>query len=58
VPKLKKTARTDILCAGCACGRRPFTEVCKDAPGFDRGAFHQQLDTDVLAFFRTHFGDH
>jgi predicted dienelactone hydrolase len=32
-------------------------EICKDAPGFDRGTFHQQLDTDVLAFFRAQFGD-
>jgi predicted dienelactone hydrolase len=30
--------------------RRP--ELCTDAPGFDRVAFHQQLDADVLAFFR------
>jgi len=32
-------------------------EICKDAPGFDRGAFHQQLNTDVLAFFRAQFGN-
>src|SRR6516162_832114 len=31
-------------------------EICTDAPGFDRGAFHQQLDVDVLAFFRAQFG--
>jgi predicted dienelactone hydrolase len=31
--------------------RRP--ELCSDAPGFDRVAFHQQLNADVLAFFRT-----
>jgi predicted dienelactone hydrolase len=31
-------------------------EICTDAPGFDRGAFHQQLDTDVLVFFRAQFG--
>jgi predicted dienelactone hydrolase len=31
-------------------------EICKDAPGFDRGAFHRQLVTDVLAFFRAQFG--
>jgi predicted dienelactone hydrolase len=29
-------------------------EVCTDAPGFDRIAFHKQFNTDVLAFFRTH----
>jgi predicted dienelactone hydrolase len=29
-------------------------EGCTDAPGFDRAAFHKQLNTDVLAFLRTH----
>jgi predicted dienelactone hydrolase len=29
-------------------------EFCTDAPGFDRVAFHQQFDADVLAFFRAH----
>jgi predicted dienelactone hydrolase len=29
-------------------------EICNDAPGFDRAAFHRQFDADVLAFFRTH----
>jgi predicted dienelactone hydrolase len=32
-------------------------ELCTDAPGFDRGAFHHQFDADVLAFFRAQFGD-
>ena len=32
-------------------------ELCTDAPGFDRGAFHHQFDADVLAFFRARFGD-
>ncbi|AOK61249.1 dienelactone hydrolase [Burkholderia ubonensis] len=27
-------------------------EICSDPPGFDREAFHKQLDADVLAFFR------
>jgi predicted dienelactone hydrolase len=27
---------------------------CKDAPGFDRVAFHKQFDADVLAFFRAY----
>jgi predicted dienelactone hydrolase len=27
-------------------------ELCTDEPGFDRGAFHQQFDAEVLAFFR------
>lgn len=29
-------------------------EICNDAQGFDRAAFHRQFDADVLAFFRTH----
>jgi predicted dienelactone hydrolase len=32
-------------------------ELCTDVPGFDRGAFHQQLDAEVLAFFRAQLGD-
>ncbi|MGY3698406.1 putative dienelactone hydrolase [Bradyrhizobium sp. USDA 3240] len=28
-------------------------ELCVDAPGFDRVAFHTQFDADALAFFRT-----
>ena len=32
-------------------------EICTDAPGFDRVAFHKQFNADVLGFFRTHFGD-
>lgn len=28
-------------------------ELCVDAPGFDRVAFHAQFNADVLAFFRT-----
>jgi predicted dienelactone hydrolase len=29
-------------------------ELCTDAPGFDRVAFHKQFNADALAFFRTH----
>jgi predicted dienelactone hydrolase len=29
-------------------------EVCTDAPGFDRVAFHKHFNADVLVFFRTH----
>jgi predicted dienelactone hydrolase len=27
-------------------------EICSDAPGFDRAAFHKELDAQVRAFFR------
>ena len=29
-------------------------ELCTDAPGFDRVAFHKDLDAEVLAFLRKH----
>lgn len=29
-------------------------EICNDAPGFDRAAFHRRFDADVLTFFRAH----
>jgi len=32
-------------------------ELCTDAPGFDRRAFHQQFDAEVLAFFRARLAD-
>jgi predicted dienelactone hydrolase len=35
--------------------KRP--ELCTDAPGFDRVAFHKQFNGDVLRFFRTHLVD-
>ena len=27
-------------------------EYCKDAPGFDRAAFHREFNAEVLRFFR------
>ena len=29
-------------------------EICRDAPGFDRAAFHQVFNAQVLAFFQRH----
>jgi predicted dienelactone hydrolase len=40
------------LCPPALATERP--ELCTDAPGFDRVAFHQQLNAAVLAFFRKH----
>jgi predicted dienelactone hydrolase len=31
-----------------------WPELCTDAPGFDRAAFHKQLNSEMLAFFRKH----
>jgi predicted dienelactone hydrolase len=28
------------------------SDICADAPGFDRAAFHAEFNTDLLAFFR------
>jgi predicted dienelactone hydrolase len=39
-------------CSPALATKRP--ELCTDAPGFDRVAFHQQFDADVVTFFRTH----
>lgn len=33
---------------------RTLPEICSDASGFDRVAFHAQLNAGVLAFFRQH----
>jgi predicted dienelactone hydrolase len=38
------------LCSPALVKERP--ELCVDAPGFDRVAFHAQFNGDVLAFFR------
>ncbi len=35
---------------------KELPEICNDAPGFDRVAFHDKLNTEVLAFFRQHLG--
>lgn len=32
--------------------KREFSRICTDAPDFDRVAFHKDLHSDVLAFFR------
>lgn len=32
-------------------------EICRDGPGFDRGAFHAEFNASVRAFFRRHL-DH
>jgi predicted dienelactone hydrolase len=39
-------------CPPALAAQRP--ELCADAPGFDRVAFHKQLNAAVLAFFRRH----
>jgi predicted dienelactone hydrolase len=31
-------------------------EICADAQGFDRAAFHRQLNAEVVAFFQKHLG--
>jgi predicted dienelactone hydrolase len=43
------------ICPPALAKSRP--ELCTDAPGFDRAAFHQQFNADVLAFFRARLGD-
>ncbi|HVH81482.1 MAG TPA: hypothetical protein VM782_18925, partial [Stellaceae bacterium] len=38
-------------CSAAVAAARP--ELCTDPPGFDRVAFHTQLDADILAFLRS-----
>ena len=33
---------------------RAVPEICNDAPGFDRVAFHRQFNAEILAFFDKH----
>lgn len=35
----------------------PAPEYCADQPGFDRAAFHDQFNAEVVRFFRTQLGD-
>ena len=37
-------------CSPALAAKRP--ELCIDAPGFDRVAFHKEFDAAVVAFFR------
>jgi predicted dienelactone hydrolase len=39
-----------VLCSPALVQAR--SEICVDAPGFDRAAFHAEFNADVLAFFR------
>jgi len=39
------------------CPPQSHNEVCTDAPGFDRAAFHKSFNAEVLAFFRAHLMD-
>jgi hypothetical protein len=32
----------------------PVPEYCTDAPGFDRAAFHNQFNAEVVRYFRQH----
>ncbi|MEZ2293736.1 alpha/beta hydrolase family protein [Variovorax sp. RCC_210] len=35
---------------------KDLPEICNDAPGFDRVAFHDTLNAEMAAFFRRHLG--
>ncbi|GKQ54613.1 dienelactone hydrolase [Bradyrhizobium sp. Ce-3] len=34
-----------------------FANICTDAPGFDRAAFHRRFHAEAIAFFRKHLGE-
>ncbi|UHS61847.1 dienelactone hydrolase family protein [Agrobacterium vaccinii] len=40
----------------CPIGRES-SDACKDAPGFDRTAFHRQFNAEVVAFFQRHLAE-
>lgn len=40
------------VCPASIADREPV--ICKDPQGFDRAAFHQRLNDDLIAFFRAH----
>jgi predicted dienelactone hydrolase len=40
----------------CGPSIKAVPEFCKDAPGFNRVAFHKQFNADVLGFFRAQLG--
>jgi predicted dienelactone hydrolase len=44
-----------FICPPALAKARP--ELCTDAPGFDRAAFHKEFNADVLAFFQAQFRD-
>lgn len=39
------------------CGPEGPPQICQDGEGFDRAAFHRELNRSVVGFFRTHLGD-
>jgi hypothetical protein len=46
---------SDRLLAPCAAAlAEAAPEICTDATGFDRLAFHRQFNADVLVFLRKH----
>ena len=45
-------ARVNLTAMSEAALARALEPFCTDAAGFDRGAFHQQFDAEVLAYFR------
>ncbi|MGK9049970.1 alpha/beta hydrolase family protein [Neorhizobium petrolearium] len=39
------------------CPDKLSSEVCIDAPGFDRAAFHREFNAEVVAFFQRNLGE-
>ena len=38
------------------CGPESPPQICQDGEGFDRAAFHRELNASIIGFFRTHLG--
>ncbi|WP_076862241.1 alpha/beta hydrolase family protein [Bradyrhizobium mercantei] len=45
-----------VPCSATLAAKRP--KICTDRPGFDRVAFHKELNADILAFFRKQLDVH
>ncbi|WP_456731890.1 alpha/beta hydrolase family protein [Bradyrhizobium sp. USDA 3364] len=45
-----------VPCSATLAAKRP--KICTDRPGFDRVAFHKELNADILAFFREQLDVH
>ena len=53
-PEFHEVANAVHLSVLAPCGPDAPPAICQDAPGFDRAAFHAEMNRDVVAFFRRH----
>jgi hypothetical protein len=57
IPHLVAHAGHWAFLAPCSAGQAAGNaRICVDAPEFDRAAFHQSFNAELVAFFRAQFG--